>query len=149
MWKNPSYMALLRPTRLLISEKYATYTIKWSYTIIWQVRVSHEHVGLEILTKIKIYILGRAKLLITVWDETPCKRTNSINEDVQLRDFWTNVNLRGEFGSNKPYGLPELNKKSLAEYLAHLAFTVTAWHELNGSVVQYGLSPKGKKTKEK
>ena len=32
-------MALLRPTRLLISEKSASYTIKWSYTIIWQVRV--------------------------------------------------------------------------------------------------------------
>ena len=39
MRKNPSYTALLRPTRLLISEKAATYTIKWSYTIIWQVRV--------------------------------------------------------------------------------------------------------------
>ena len=37
--KNPSYMALLGPTLLLISEKSATYTIKWSYTIIWQVRV--------------------------------------------------------------------------------------------------------------
>ena len=33
-------MALLGPTRLLIIEKSATYTIKWSYTIIWQVRVS-------------------------------------------------------------------------------------------------------------
>ena len=33
-------MALLRLTCLLISEKSATYTIKWSYTIIWQVRVS-------------------------------------------------------------------------------------------------------------
>ena len=33
-------MALLRPTRLLISEKSAIYTIKWSYTIIWQVRIS-------------------------------------------------------------------------------------------------------------
>ena len=32
---------LIRSTRLLISEKSATYTIKWSYTIIWQVRVSH------------------------------------------------------------------------------------------------------------
>ena len=32
-------MPLLGPTRLLISEKSATYTIKWSYTIIWQVRV--------------------------------------------------------------------------------------------------------------
>ena len=40
MRKNPSYTALLRPTRLLISEKSATYTIEWSYTIIWQVRVS-------------------------------------------------------------------------------------------------------------
>ena len=37
--KNPSYTALLGPTRLLISEKSATYTIKWSYTINWQVRV--------------------------------------------------------------------------------------------------------------
>ena len=32
-------MALLRPTRLLISEKSATYTIKWSNTLSWQVRV--------------------------------------------------------------------------------------------------------------
>ena len=39
MRKNPTYSALLRPTRLLISEKSGTYTIKWSYTIIWQVRV--------------------------------------------------------------------------------------------------------------
>ena len=34
--------------------------------------LSHEHVGLKILAKIKIYILSRAKLLITVWDEIPC-----------------------------------------------------------------------------
>ena len=34
-----TYTTLLGPTRLLISEKSATYTIKWSYTIIWQVRV--------------------------------------------------------------------------------------------------------------
>jgi hypothetical protein len=39
MRKSSSYTALLRPTRLLTSEKSATYTIKWSYTIIWQVRV--------------------------------------------------------------------------------------------------------------
>ena len=32
-------MALLGPTRLLIFEKSATYMIKWSYTIIWQVTV--------------------------------------------------------------------------------------------------------------
>ena len=37
--KNPSYTALLRPTYLLFTEKSATYTIKWSCTIIWQVRV--------------------------------------------------------------------------------------------------------------
>ena len=39
MRKNPTYTALLGPTRLLISEKSATYEIIWSYTIIWQVRV--------------------------------------------------------------------------------------------------------------
>ena len=39
MRKNPAYTALSRPTRLLLSEKSDTYTIKWSYTIIWQVRV--------------------------------------------------------------------------------------------------------------
>ena len=39
MRKNPTHTALLRPTCLLISEKSGTYTIKWSYTIIWQVRV--------------------------------------------------------------------------------------------------------------
>ena len=33
------YSALLGSTRLLISEKFVTYTINWSYTIIWQVRV--------------------------------------------------------------------------------------------------------------
>ena len=41
MRKNPSYTALLRPARLLISEKSAAYTIKWSYSIICQVRVNH------------------------------------------------------------------------------------------------------------
>ena len=34
--------------------------------------LSHEHVGIKILAKIKIYNLSRAKLLITVWDEIPC-----------------------------------------------------------------------------
>ena len=48
MRKSPSYTALLRPTRLLISEKSATYTIKWSYTIIWQVRQG-QLLGLEYL----------------------------------------------------------------------------------------------------
>ena len=39
MRKNTTYMALLGPTRLLISKKSDTYTIKWSCMIIWQVRV--------------------------------------------------------------------------------------------------------------
>ena len=39
--------------------------------------LSHEHAGLEILAKIKIYILSRAKLLCTVWDEIPCISRNS------------------------------------------------------------------------
>ena len=34
-----TYTTLLGPKRLLISEKSNTYPIKWSYTIIWQVRV--------------------------------------------------------------------------------------------------------------
>ena len=50
MRKNPTYMALLGPTRLLISEKFGTYTIKWSYTIIWQVRVC----SIDFETKLKI-----------------------------------------------------------------------------------------------
>ena len=49
-------MALLGPTRLLNSEKSATYTIKWSYTIIWQVRVS-------ILIKGVIGLLSKCFLL--------------------------------------------------------------------------------------
>ena len=44
MRKNSSYTALLRPACLLISEKSATYTIKWSYTI-WQVRVAESSYG--------------------------------------------------------------------------------------------------------
>ena len=52
MRNNPSYTALLRPTCLLISEKSATYTIKWSYTFIWQVRVFG---GLELVRKLGSY----------------------------------------------------------------------------------------------
>ena len=37
--ENNTYKTLLGPTRLLISEKSVAYTVKWSYTIIWQVRV--------------------------------------------------------------------------------------------------------------
>ena len=40
--------------------------------------LSHEHAGLKILAKIKIYILSRAKLLFTVWDEIPYTSQKSI-----------------------------------------------------------------------
>ena len=54
--------------------------------------------------------------------------------DVDLAEFWLAVDLRGKFGTKKLYGLPKLNKKSLIEYLTHLAFSVTAMHQLNGSI---------------
>ena len=58
MRKSPSYTALLRPTRLLISEKSTTYTIKWSYTIIWQVRVGAEIITLTDLLFYILQVLG-------------------------------------------------------------------------------------------
>ena len=43
-----------------------------------------------------------------------------------------------------PYGLPELNKNGLVEYLTHFAFSVsvTVWPDLVGTRVQYFISPK-------
>ena len=67
---------------------------------------------------------------------------SNITTDVELRRFWLNVDLKGEFNARQPYGLPQLSKKALVEYLTHLAFTVTAGHELNGTIVQYLMSPK-------
>ena len=67
---------------------------------------------------------------------------NKVTEDVELGAFWKNVELRGEFGALKPYGLPNLSKKSLIDYLTHLAFTATAGHELNGTLIQCVDSPK-------
>jgi len=67
---------------------------------------------------------------------------SNITTDVDLRRFWLNVDLKGEFNARKPYGLPQLSKKALVEYLTHLAFTVTAGHEFNGTIVHYLLSPK-------
>ena len=64
MRKHPSYTALLRPTHLLISEKSATYTIKWSYTIIWQVRVNEIQ---EYRTKNAFYVfLGRLRDMVPI-----------------------------------------------------------------------------------
>ena len=67
MRKNPSYTALLRPTRLLISEKSATYTIKWSYTIIWQVRVCTMLCILH--HKVSMYIHSNVTLVVEMKDK--------------------------------------------------------------------------------
>jgi hypothetical protein len=83
MRKNPSYMLLLRPTRLLISEKYATYTIIWSYTIIWQVRVViwlHPYMfNLEKLSNLMIHLSWkqrRKKIMRKEKDTEKCVTTN-------------------------------------------------------------------------
>ena len=68
---------------------------------------------------------------------------NAVAINAELRDFWECVDLKGEFGSKKLYGLPKLTKTTLAEYLSHLAFNVTACHELNGNAIPYSISPKG------
>jgi hypothetical protein len=47
--------------------------------------LSHEQAGLKILAKIKIYILSRAKLLCTVWDETPCTYVVFIPGKIKLK----------------------------------------------------------------
>ena len=55
--KNPSYYTVfLRPTRLLISEKSPAYMIKWSYTIISQVRV------IAIRIKVQVFCEGHKNL---------------------------------------------------------------------------------------
>jgi len=61
--------------------------------------------------------------------------------DGELGDFWECVDLRGNMGSSSRYGLPQLSRESLINYLTHVAFTVTAWHELVGTVIQYVLPP--------
>ena len=94
MRKNLTYTTFLGPTRLLIFEKSATYTIKWSYTIIWQVRVS-ELVGkcsskrgkdLENLGKTNILPLDNnnskmRKNSICTFKKIPC---NDYGQDAKL-----------------------------------------------------------------
>ena len=59
--------------------------------------------------------------------------------------FWDCIDLRGNLWTAcetpKRYGLPALNKESLVDYLSHLAFNATAWHEHVGSILQYLLPP--------
>ena len=58
-------------TRLLISEKCATYMIKWSYTIIWQVRVSTLNLQIFGLWENAKYILTIRLKLLTYQIEKP------------------------------------------------------------------------------
>ena len=58
MTKNPSYTAY---TRLLFSEKSATYTTKWSYTIIWQVRVGR-YILLFFHLTLTVFQIGHQKV---------------------------------------------------------------------------------------
>ena len=69
------------------------------------------------------------------------KEDEAITEDEELKDFWECVDLRGNLGSPWRYGLPDLTRESLANYLTHVAFTVTAWHEHVGTIVHYVLPP--------
>ena len=64
--------------------------------------LSHEHVGLKILAKIKIYILNGAKLLITVWDEIPCRwGSDACQVPCTLGDENDNVNCGQGFRCEK------------------------------------------------
>ena len=69
------------------------------------------------------------------------KEDEAITEDGELKDFWECVDLRGNLGSPWRYGLPDLSRESLANYLTHVAFYVTAWHEHVGNIVHYVLPP--------
>ena len=66
---------------------------------------------------------------------------NEILTDTELIHFWHCVDLRGDLDSPWHYGLPTLDKQSLINYLTHVAFSVTAWHELVGTFIQYLLPP--------
>ena len=69
------------------------------------------------------------------------KEDEAIIEDGELKDFWECVDLRGNLGSPWRYGLPDLSRESLVNYLTHVAFYVTAWHEHVGTIVHYVLPP--------
>ena len=68
-----------------------------------------------------------------------------MTSDGELRSFWECIDLRGNLWSPSEtpwrYGLPTLNKESLADYLTHVAFYVTAWHEHVGSILHYLMPP--------
>ena len=66
------------------------------------------------------------------------EKEEDVETDQELKDFWVKIQYRGNLEGNDQlptYGLPELSKESLKNYLTHLAFSATAWHE------HVGLSP--------
>ena len=69
--------------------------------------------------------------------------SEDIFADKELNSFWECVDLRGNLGSPWKYGLPDLNRESLIDYLTHMAFNVTAWHEHVGTIVHYVLPSQG------
>ena len=68
-----------------------------------------------------------------------------MTSDEELMSFWECIDLRGNLWTPNEtpwrYGLPTLNKESLADYLSHVAFNVTAWHEHVGTILHYLLPP--------
>jgi hypothetical protein len=89
------------------------------------------------------------------------KSSEDIIKDQEICDFWKMVNSmpvgprdhRGE-GTAPGFGykLPDLNSGkgafgNLVDYLCHVMFTVTANHELLGSVIEYFTTPSGLTTK--
>jgi len=57
--------------------------------------------------------------------------------DAEIASFWRTVDSCGGRAGQGSYGLPPLSLGALVDYLAHVAFGVSAQHELVGEVVQY------------
>ena len=64
-------------------------------------------------------------------DEEANKRT--VASDNELQAFWTASNT--SMGEDRPLGLPALSLEALRDYCVNCIFTVTALHELMGTVV--------------
>ena len=68
----------------------------------------------------------------------------AVRNDVELMAFWTCMDDRGGFGSPWKFGLPAVvTKIALIELLTYIAFQVTTWHELVGTVNHFRSSPVG------